>query len=84
MKNTRKNYTRSRAQEQLFALEWIDLFTLFNIPNAAFKQMHDQAYAILYRSHGHSLQCLKRFSMKPGIFKTQSRLHLNLLPVNKY
>lgn len=46
MKNTRKNYTRGKAQEQLFALEWVDLFTLFNIPNAAFKQMHDQAYAI--------------------------------------
>lgn len=46
MKNTRKKYTRGKAQEQLFALEWVDLFSLFNIPNAAFKQMHDQAYAI--------------------------------------
>lgn len=42
----KRNYTRHKAQEQLFALEWVDLFTLFNIPNAAFKQMHDQAYAI--------------------------------------
>ena len=46
MKNTRKKYTRGKAQEQLFAREWVDLFSLFNIPNAAFKQMHDQAYAI--------------------------------------
>ena len=68
MENTRKNYTRGRAQEQLFALEWVDLFALFNIPNAAFKQMHDQAYAIF-------VQVARAFAAMPQkIFKEAGNL----------
>lgn len=48
MENTKvKKYNRQKAINELWALDWVDLFQLFKTPAGSWRQMHDHAGKVL-------------------------------------